>query len=109
IVDQGKVIAMDTPNNLIHQLTKEREIRLHFADGEAFAVQLKNIAEQQPDVTKIIQDGEQLTIWSTHPEATLYVLFKHTSENSIKVEQISIKEMSLEDVFIAFTGKEWTD
>jgi ABC-2 type transport system ATP-binding protein len=30
-------------------------------------------------------------------------------ENDLEVEQIRLQDMSLEDVFIAFTGKEWRD
>jgi ABC-2 type transport system ATP-binding protein len=36
-------------------------------------------------------------------------LFKFTKEKEYQVEQVSIREKSLEDVFIAFTGKEWRD
>ncbi|MNR56468.1 hypothetical protein D3C85_1770490 [compost metagenome] len=60
-------------------------------------------------MTKTVREGKSLQVWTTHPEDTLYSLFGFTRENGYRVEQISIREMSLEDVFIAFTGKEWRD
>jgi ABC-2 type transport system ATP-binding protein len=109
IVDQGKIIAMDTPANLIQQLTKEREIQLTFASGIAAAMRAKDQAVNFPSVTRAeLLDG-RLHLWSTGPEESLYQLFQFTMEQQLQVEQITIKDMSLEDVFIAFTGKEWRD
>ncbi len=109
IVDQGKIVALDTSKNLIHRLTKEREIQLLFVDGREAAERILGLAGKFPAVTKLEINGSHLHIWSLKPEESLYKLFQYTSENNMSVEQISIKEMSLEDVFIAFTGKEWRD
>ncbi|MFD0715171.1 ABC transporter ATP-binding protein [Paenibacillus sp. GCM10027626] len=109
IVDQGKVVALDTPQALIAQLTKEREIRLLFADGDEAASDSERFALNDEAVTRVKRTGNQLTVWSTQPEATLYHLFGFTSERAFVIDQVSIREMSLEDVFIAFTGKAWRD
>ncbi|OBR64278.1 ABC transporter [Paenibacillus oryzae] len=109
IVDQGRVITLDTPAALIDRLTSEREVRLTLTDGEAAALATEQTASELDTVTKIIREGSSLQVWTTHPENTLYSLFGFTKENGYRVEQISIREMSLEDVFIAFTGKEWRD
>jgi ABC-2 type transport system ATP-binding protein len=109
IVDQGKIVALDTSRGLIDQLTAEREIQLTLAGGAEAAQLIRTHAETLPTVTKVaIQDGN-LHVWSIKPEASLYKVFQYTTENELEVEQISIKEMSLEDVFISFTGKEWRD
>ncbi len=63
----------------------------------------------QPTVVRTNREGASLQLWSTQPEDTLYELFGFTKDRGFRVEQISIREMSLEDVFIAFTGKEWRD
>ncbi len=109
IVDQGKVIALDTPANLIQQLTREREIELVLAGGIEDASALNLRAQSAPSVTRTRQDRERLHVWSERPEESLYHMFQYTTENHMKVEQITIKDMSLEDVFIAYTGKEWRD
>lgn len=109
IVDQGKVIALDTPKQLIRQLSKEREIQLVPVEGNVVSERLKPQAELLPAVTRTEIINGNLHIWSVKPEQSLYKLFQYTSENDIEVEQISIKDMNLEDVFIAYTGKEWRD
>lgn len=109
IVDQGRVVTLDTPGALIDRLTKEREVRLTLTDGEKAALATEQAASELDTVTKTVREGKSLQVWTTHPEDTLYSLFGFTRENDYRVEQISIREMSLEDVFIAFTGKEWRD
>src|SRR5690606_531953 len=109
IVDQGRIIALDTPKSLIQQLSKEREIELVMADGKPVTEKLLPVAEKLPSVTKSAHNEANLLIWSVKPEESLYQLLQYTSENELEVERITIKEMSLEDVFLAFTGKEWRD
>lgn len=109
IVDQGKVVTLDTPAALIDRLTKEREVRLSMLDGEAAAIETEKVALLHPSVVRTNREGSSLRLWTTQPEDTLYELFGITKDRGFRVEQISIREMSLEDVFIAFTGKEWRD
>ncbi|WP_419875024.1 ABC transporter ATP-binding protein [Candidatus Pristimantibacillus sp. PTI5] len=109
IVDQGKIVTLDTPAALIDRLTKEREVRLTFLDGAEAAMETEKIAQLQPAVVRTSREGDALQLWTTQPEETLYELFGFTKDRGYRVEQISIREMSLEDVFIAFTGKEWRD
>jgi ABC-2 type transport system ATP-binding protein len=109
IVDQGRIVTLDTPAALIDRLTKEREVRLSFLDGEEAAVATEGMAQTQPTVVRTVREGTALKLWSVQPEETLYGLFGFTKERGYRVEQVSIREMSLEDVFIAFTGKEWRD
>jgi ABC-2 type transport system ATP-binding protein len=109
IVDQGKIVTLDTPAALIDRLTKEREVRLTFLDGAEAAIETEKIALLQPTVVRTSREDASLQLWTTQPEETLYELFGFTKDRGFRVEQISIREMSLEDVFIAFTGKEWRD
>ena len=109
IVDQGKIVTLDTPAKLIDRLTKEREVRLFFQDGDAAAAETEQVAKGDPTVVRTSLEGSALKLWSVQPEETLYGVFGFTKEKGYRVEQVAIKEMSLEDVFIAFTGKEWRD
>ena len=109
IVDQGNIVTIDTPSALIEKLTKEREVRLSFLDGENAAQEGAIFANNLNSVTRTEREGFVLRLWTIKPEDTLLDLFKFTKEKEYQVEQVSIREMSLEDVFIAFTGKEWRD
>ncbi|WEK52954.1 MAG: ABC transporter ATP-binding protein [Candidatus Cohnella colombiensis] len=109
IVDQGRIVTLDTPAALIDQLTKERQIRLQFTDGDAAAIATEQRASNLPTVTRTSLEGTYLHVWSINPEETLYELFGFTKDQGYRIGQVSILELSLEDVFIAFTGKEWRD
>ncbi|MBP1988736.1 ABC transporter ATP-binding protein [Paenibacillus eucommiae] len=109
IVDQGRVVTLDTPSALIGQLTKEREIRLSLMDGEEAAKETELLAQSVDTVIRAEREGADIRLWTEHPEDTLYSLFGFTKERGYRVDQVSIREMTLEDVFISFTGKEWRD
>ncbi|MGM0834803.1 MAG: ABC transporter ATP-binding protein [Bacillota bacterium] len=109
IVDQGRIVTLDSPAALIEKLTVEREVRLSFLDGEEAAEEGEVFANSLSSVSRTERDATSLTLWTAKPEDTLYDLFKFTKEKEYQIEQVSIREMSLEDVFIAFTGKEWRD
>jgi len=109
IVDQGRVITLDTPAALISRLTKEREVRLSFIDSEAAAAEVEEYAKDQASVVRAARTGRDLQLWTVRPEDTLHSLFGYTKEQGYRVDQVSIREMSLEDVFISYTGKEWRD
>ena len=109
IVDQGRIVTIDTPSALIEKLTKEREVRLSFLDGEKAAVSADVFSKNLDSVVRTEREGTLLKLWTIKPEDTLYDLFKFTKEKEYQVEHVSIREMSLEDVFIALTGKEWRD
>ncbi|WP_394138627.1 ABC transporter ATP-binding protein [Cytobacillus oceanisediminis] len=109
IVDQGNIITLDSPSALIEKLTNEREIRLSFLDGENAAEEADHFSRNLESVARTEREGTSLKVWAVKPEDTLLDLFKFNKEKAYQVEQVSIREMSLEDVFIAFTGKEWRD
>ncbi|MBS4197533.1 ABC transporter ATP-binding protein [Lederbergia citri] len=109
IVDQGKIIALDTPQNLIYLLSQEREIHLSFPTTLKDVEKFVDIVMQYPGVTNVKTELNTLYFSTTNTEQSLYELFKYTTENQIEVKQIGIKDVSLEDVFISYTGKEWRD
>ena len=84
-------------------------MRLTFHDGEEAARQTEEAIRSQPDIVRMEREGANLTLWSVQPEQSLYDLLGFTKDHGFRVEHVSIREMSLEDVFIAFTGKEWRD
>ncbi|WP_338453061.1 ABC transporter ATP-binding protein [Niallia oryzisoli] len=109
IIDQGKIVTIDSPSALIEQLTKERAVRLSFLDGPEAAKEVYDFTKTFASIVRSELNESSLTLWTAHPEDTLYTLFGFTKEKNYQVEQVSIREMSLEDVFIEFTGKEWRD
>lgn len=109
IFDQGRVIALDTPANLVRMLSPEREIELGLSAGDEAGGRLAAAAGAMPAVTRCEWADGRLRLWSERSETSLYHVLKYTSEHNLEVAAIAIAERNLEDVYFAYTGKEWRD
>ena len=105
IVDQGKIIALDTPRNLQQQSKVASSI----------VVTCNNVIPkdrpQWPETqnTLIDSSGRTLTVVSRRPAATLVELIKWIDQQGLELVDVSLKQPTLEDVFIEMTGRRLRD
>jgi ABC-2 type transport system ATP-binding protein len=106
IMDHGKLLALDTVENLkrIYGETKAIEIILSPIDGippsyENFFSRLKQI---HPDleITKQPEGSNPAILVSKTPEKVIETMIALTSEQKVKLEWLNIRKSTLEDVFI---------
>jgi len=100
IVDQGKIVALDTPSNLISSLGSE--YRVVFTVSDTFD---KSIFEKIPAVSKIEQVDEQVTIQGKE-EGLLSGIVNALEKGNIRFRNLRTEQPTLEDVFLTITGKE---
>ena len=101
IVDEGRIIALDTPARLQQQSRNASSIVVTCAtplpaDRPAWTEAIQN---------KIDNSGRTLTVNSRRPAATLVDLVKWIDQQGLELTDVSLKQPSLEDVFIELTGK----
>jgi ABC-2 type transport system ATP-binding protein len=101
IVDEGRIIALDTPSRLQQQSRSASSIVVTCAtpfptSRPAWA----EATESTPDAT-----GHTLTVHSRRPAATLVDLVKWIDQQGLELTDVRLKQPSLEDVFIELTGK----
>lgn len=101
IVDEGRIIAMDTPAHLQQQSRNASSIVVTCAT---------RFPENRPSWTEatnsaIDSGGRTLTVHSRRPAATLVDLVKWIDQQGLELTDVSLKQPSLEDVFIELTGK----
>ncbi len=101
IVDEGKIIALDTPARLQQQSKHASSIVVTCAtrfpeDRPAWA---------QSTQSALDATGHTLTVHSRRPAATLVDLVKWIDQLGLELTDVSLKQPSLEDVFIELTGK----
>jgi len=89
IMDEGKIVALDTPEKLKEKYSKKKSI----------LVQGKNI-ENVKDKYKI--ENNRIII----NEGNIKDIVEHLSKEGITIKSIRIEEPTLEEVFIEITGKE---
>ena len=101
IMHQGKIVALDTPDNLVHSLPAPYQIRFavngHAQPG-AFAA--------LDSVQKVEAGGDgSYTLQSKDAARTLPALLAWASAANAHLERLQVKPATLEDVFLALTGQ----
>jgi ABC-2 type transport system ATP-binding protein len=101
IVDEGRIIALDTPARLQQQSRNASSIAVTCATP---------FPEDRPAWAEAIHSaldcsGRTLTVNSRHPAGTLVDLVKWIDQQGLELTDVSLKQPSLEDVFIELTGK----
>jgi ABC-2 type transport system ATP-binding protein len=97
VIDYGRLIAMDTPEKLKKMVGKDI-ISVKTADNDKAAEEIK-----QRYQTEIRRDGDELAFPVTNGEEFLPKFIK---EFDIKIQSISLRRPSLDDVFLKLTGRE---
>jgi ABC-2 type transport system ATP-binding protein len=101
IVDEGRIVALDTPARLQQQSKNASSIVVTCATA---------FPENRPAWVEATQSvvgstGKTLTVNSRRPAATLVDLVKWIDQKGMELTDVSLKQPSLEDVFIELTGK----
>ncbi len=100
IMDHAKVIALNTPMNLLKQAGIDSTIG--FRVDRACAV---SHLQALPGVQKAAQEDHSYHVISTDVEETLPALFKHEAACGFKIFDLKLTQATLEDVFLKFTGR----
>ena len=115
VVDHGKVIALGTPRELIASLGAEHVIEFAVA-GSDEAPEPRNERElftrslaALPSVEKVVHDGGswRLTVREVH--RAVPALLSALSEQGLEPTQLTTHHATLEDVFMALTGRRLRD
>ena len=97
IIDQGNIVAIDTPQALIQNL--QAGMRVRFTNGNGYDPQLlSNVA----GVTAVEQRGKQVIIEGNG--ALLAHVATALSEHNVTPTDLRVEQANLEDVFLALTG-----
>ncbi len=112
IIDQGKIIALDTPANLKERIQQKDVIRLEISGWHE---DLAGKIQALPGVEQLVAHrmGEE-SLWevSLHAENSRAVLpgvIDRVNYNGTRLVNMNIQRPSLEDVFINLTGKALRD
>ncbi len=103
IIDHGKIIALDTPENLIRSLGAEQ--RVIFTVHEPFD---EGKLRQVPRVTRVERIGERVIVYG-QGDRFVGELINSLEEMRVRFLDLRTEQPSLEDVFLALTGREMRD
>jgi len=103
IIDHGKIVALDTPENLIRSL--EAETRVVFTVEGALPVDKLRSIE---GVSRVERSGDRVTIYGKGDKLVGEVVNALTA-SGVRFTDLRTEQPALEDVFLALTGREMRD
>jgi ABC-2 type transport system ATP-binding protein len=108
IIDGGKIIALDTPENLKRSINEVKSIKIELTKADE---KLIDEIKAMESIKNVINDYNSekrnytLTIHHTNGNTIIQKLLDCISKNKSQILNINVLEPSLEDVFIHLTGK----
>jgi len=108
IVDRGKIIALDTPRGLKASVKGSDRVELE-VDGPLDTV--IEMLSNEPGIFDVKRDGEggRITVRSDDGAHVIPRLIEKIDALGAHVRSINLQKISLEDVFIEFTGRSLRD
>ncbi|WP_141432676.1 ABC transporter ATP-binding protein [Bacillus sp. 03113] len=100
IMDQGKLIALDTPSLLVKNLQSDSAVEFRFL-GEDHEVELHAIQ----GVKQVSNQNDMYVLYTDDLQLTLTGLIETASEKQLKISDLQTRTATLEDVFIHMTGR----
>ncbi|MGI2335995.1 MAG: ABC transporter ATP-binding protein [Dehalogenimonas sp.] len=101
IIDHGRIIAIGTPAALIAEAGLEAAVDFNCPEDRIAA--LKPVLETSG---KLVERGQgRYTVLTSQPSALLQELTREANSAGIVLSGLSVKEASLEDLFLKLTGR----
>ena len=98
VIDHGRVIAVDTPDDLIASLNRETKVLFSVPNGFQ-AARLESVS----GVSAVNQHGRQITVSGNGP--ILANVAAALAQHNIAPADLRVEQANLEDVFLALTGR----
>ncbi|MFD3156157.1 ATP-binding cassette domain-containing protein [Haloimpatiens sp. FM7330] len=108
IIDNGKIIALDTPKNLKNSLNEVKSLKIELNKfNDTLLEQIKKVKDVENVINRYDSERRRYIVTIHHNDGDVLIqkILDCIAANNSKVLSINVKEPSLEDVFIHLTGK----
>ncbi|MGA4721524.1 ABC transporter ATP-binding protein [Fictibacillus nanhaiensis] len=99
IMDQGKLIALDTPSELVRNLQSDSAVEFKFND------EVDIVLSEIEGVKQVGSQKDVHVLYTDDLQKTLTSLIAIASEKQLKLVDLQTRTATLEDVFIHMTGR----
>jgi ABC-2 type transport system ATP-binding protein len=107
IMDQGKLIALGTPRELVASLGAEHGVEFAIAEGVRIDDQLFTALPGVRDVRR--DDAAHLHLSTSELHLTVPALLDFLRQRDAELSQLGTHSATLEDVFVTLTGRQLRD
>jgi ABC-2 type transport system ATP-binding protein len=98
VIDSGRVAAIDTPAGLVSRISPEQRIR--FRPSPALDDRL---LRDLPEVHNVTRSGGQIIVSGN--DGVLQAVTSMLARNNIIAADLRVEQTSLDDAFVALTGR----
>ena len=110
IIDNGEILVLDTPKKLKASIGEGDLVELVLSVKEDIHLQkiaesLKKMNDGKTTIEDVFQSGTSLIVRSKDVISKLSRILNYIEEMGVEVENMSIRNTTLEDVFIHLTGR----
>lgn len=103
IIDHGKLIRLDTPENLKKEIGEGDVVDMKISDTSRNQDLINELANEK-DVISVVEVKGRINIRALNAVAKLPMMMQTVEKLDVQVEDISVRQNTLEDVFIDLTG-----
>lgn len=103
IIDHGKLLRLDTPENLKKDIGEGDVVEILLSNPEENNDAL-NILKKMEEIESVIEINNKLDVRALNAVSKLPAIMKILEEEKISIEDLSVRQNTLEDVFIELTG-----
>jgi len=97
IINKGRIVTIDSPNELKNRFGHEKTIKIHVSSNTET---LENLLENIQDCKIEFNTGATITIQSTNSELVLMNVLKILNQNNISIDDLSAIPTNLEEIFL---------
>jgi ABC-2 type transport system ATP-binding protein len=109
IVDQGQVIALGSPRELIAKLGSEHVIELAVNSANGAAHLSEDQLADLPEVRAVRREGDLYCLSVAEPHLALPAVLARLKQLQQELVSLTTRHASLEDVFVTLTGRHLGD
>ena len=107
IIDYGKIQIIDSPQNMKNSMGNE-VITISIKQTSSYQTFLSELKKIET-IQKINEDSNRITLFASNGTEVIPKIFQISANLDVKINSISLKQPTLDDVFISYTGHEIRD
>jgi len=108
IIDHGKIQVVDTPKSMKSAIGNEI-ISFNLVDGKANHDALIEQINKIEFVKEVKIKQDLITVFSTKSNEVIPKIFQESANLDMKIRSLTLKQPTLDDVFISYTGHDLRD
>jgi len=103
VMDRGRIVALDTPEKLVQSIGAENRVVFVLVEP----ADLTGLSGLE-DVSRVEQTGDRVVVYGRSDQTVVEVV-KFLSANRVRFRDLRTEQPTMDDVFLALTGREMRD